>query len=263
MLQQISFCCYFLSFIMLTFAHNHFSNSFSLEIELCQDICSDSFFLLPLNKDSQKICQRGCRFFNIIDVKEEHERDISDTNDDCHILCFESYVDKTERNSCIVGCDATSKRKQSDVEKFAQFNPGEQEIDSLEDILLDPLIRKQIQMGYDLQYKIPEAYIRTMPIDENETNLINNEVTKAPFRYQLICSKMIPVTIFVMVLLVVTICILKVIFSAKTFKDAFMFMFDEEYLKLSQNEECPDKLDENSVKEKSDVDVIHTKEIPV
>lgn len=153
---------------------------------------------------------------------------------------------------------------QSDVQKFEQYSAGEQEIDSLEaDILLDPLIRKQIQIGYDLQYKIPEAYIRTMPIDENETNLINNEVTKKPFRYQLICSKMIPVTIFAMVLLVVTICILKIIFSAKTFKDAFMYMFDEEYLKLSEHDECADKSDENNIKEKSDVDVIHTKEIPV
>lgn len=43
----------------------------------------------------------------------------------------------------------------------------ETEIQILEsNILSDPTIKNQIQLGYDLEYKIPETKIRTMPIAE-------------------------------------------------------------------------------------------------
>lgn len=42
------------------------------------------------------------------------------------------------------------------------------ELDQIDlDILTDPGFRKQLELGYQLEYKIPETHIRTMPINSN------------------------------------------------------------------------------------------------
>lgn len=149
-------------------------NDFIYEKDLCKDICVDSFFLLPLIPDAQSICQRGCRFFNIIYLKDEH--DFNATRDECFESCNESYQRALMRNACITGCKAMSKKKESEVtnvlllidqEKQKNVIFLEPELELLEsDILSDPLIHSQIEIGYNIEYKIPETNIRTMPIEE-------------------------------------------------------------------------------------------------
>lgn len=222
MLQHIAFCCCFSSLIISSSAHHQIANPFSFEIDQCKDICSDSFFLLPLSKDSQTICQRGCRFFNIIDIKEE--RSANETKKECHISCAESYTSTKAKGSCTIGCDTMSKKKQSDLHKFfpyfEQYSADEQEFDSLEaDILLDPLIRKQIQMRYDLQYKIPEAYIRTMPIDDSGFSVIEADDVAYRYKNKLLCSSIIPLTIFVIILFGLIMCTLKIVQLVQAIKN--------------------------------------------
>ncbi|KAF5273782.1 hypothetical protein FQA39_LY00897 [Lamprigera yunnana] len=178
-------------------------NRYSLDINQCVDICSDSFFLLPKDEESQNNCQRGCRFANIIDLTGK--RNLNDTSNDCQKSCVQSYIKIKSKNSCIIGCNAVTKKKQSEIHYIfpylEQYTINEQEFDSIEnDFFLDPLIRQQLQQSINIKYKIPEAYIRTLPID-NDFNFI----TGVPYKYyksNTICSSVISFTIFGAVLIV-------------------------------------------------------------
>lgn len=170
--QQLSTFSFLL--IMTLVSCDILLNDFIYEKDLCKDICVDSFFLLPLIPDAQSICQRGCRFFNIIYLKDEH--DFNATRDECFDSCFESYERTLMRNACVIGCKAMFKKKESEVTNVLllidQEKPKnviflEPELELLEsDILSDPLIHSQIEIGYNIEYKIPETNIRTMPIVE-------------------------------------------------------------------------------------------------
>lgn len=156
------------------------------DLDQCKEACAESFFLLPQIEDVQEICQRGCRIFNIIYLREDH--DLNSTKEECHLSCNEAYTGRTEQlKSCEVGCSATWKRKEaadlSLIPLFLQFEQLRQqdrsggaavivepelEIVESEDLILEPLMQNQIEIiGYSVEYKIPEAKIRTMPIDDH------------------------------------------------------------------------------------------------
>lgn len=52
------------------------------------------------------------------------------------------------------------------------------DIDQIDlDILSDPGLRGQIDLGYSVEYKIPEAHIRTMPINDPVRNSFMKKYT--------------------------------------------------------------------------------------
>ncbi|KAF5283687.1 hypothetical protein FQR65_LT13758 [Abscondita terminalis] len=116
----------------------------------------------------------------------------------------------------MIGCDAMIMKKQSEdhytFPYLDQYNVNDQEFESIEnDFFLDPLIRQQVQQRYDIKYKIPEAYIRTLPVD-NDFDLI----TGIPYKYyknSTVCSSLLTFTIFGTVLIGLLICVVKIVQS--------------------------------------------------
>lgn len=184
---------------------------FSADVDQCRDVCSDSFFLLPLEEDSQNNCQRGCRFLNLINLTAK--RNITDIINECHDTCHQSYAGLSSKQSCIIGCDATKIKKQSNGDTFPflqRYNLNEQDFDSLEnDFFLDPLIRQQVENGLDMKYKIPEAYIKTLPVND-EFDLV---IGSSNPHDNVFCSTVIPFIIFTAVLIVFLVGIVKIIQS--------------------------------------------------
>lgn len=190
------------------------TNSYSFDTNQCTDICSDSFFLLPKDDDSQKECQRGCRFSTIIDLTAKGT--LSDTKNDCYESCIQSYIMKKSKDSCVIGCDAMVLKKQSELHYIFpyldQYSMNDQEFESIEnDFFLDPLIRQQVQQGHNIKYKIPEAYIRTLPVG-NDFNLI----TGVPYKYyknNVVCFSLLSFVLFGTALVGFLICIVKIVQS--------------------------------------------------
>ncbi|KAB0794458.1 hypothetical protein PPYR_11297 [Photinus pyralis] len=200
---------YYFSFLTGSIAIIKATHLSSTDMDQCLDVCSDSFFLLPLEEGSQSKCQRGCRFLNIINLTAK--RNLTDTLGECHDSCYQSYETLTSKKSCVVGCDATKIKKQSNRNTFPflqQYSANEQGLDSLEnDFFLDPLIRQQVENGFSIKYKIPEAYIKTLPVNEHfdlviETSLDPND--------KVVCSSLVPFLIFSAVLMVFLLCIVKI-----------------------------------------------------
>ncbi|KAK4875583.1 hypothetical protein RN001_012005 [Aquatica leii] len=171
------------------------TNSYSFDTNQCTDICSDSFFLLPKDDDSQKECQRGCRFSTIIDLTAKGT--LSDTKNDCYESCIQSYIMKKSKDSCVIGCDAMVLKKQSELHYIFpyldQYSMNDQEFESIEnDFFLDPLIRQQVQQGHNIKYKIPEAYIRTLPVVLLERVFLRIGAAETDEQLQNVVSKFLP-----------------------------------------------------------------------
>ncbi|GJQ71493.1 hypothetical protein Trydic_g11210 [Trypoxylus dichotomus] len=137
------------------------------------NICTDSFFQLPVLKNAEAICERGCRLFNIIYLTDGHS--INDTKQQCSLSCMEAYINKENERACLTGCYTMGKRKEADLANILTFLQQsstknlflESDIEISEsDLLSDPMIKTQLQLGYSLEYKIPETKVKTMPISE-------------------------------------------------------------------------------------------------
>jgi hypothetical protein len=128
----------------------------------------------------QVVCQRGCRFFNIIHFKDELNLNV--TRKECHLSCNESYAVAKENEICLQGCDLMAKKRQSDMTTFLVLTEedeshnivlAEPDLEILEsDILSDPSIKSQLEIGFNIDYKIPETHIRTMPIEFKDDTVV-------------------------------------------------------------------------------------------
>nr|CAI5850086.1 unnamed protein product [Callosobruchus analis] len=141
----------------------------------CVGLCKDAKLpTLELDYYEQIVCQRGCRFFNIIKFTDEIK--INTTKKECHISCEESYIEKKENEICITGCDLMAKEQESltsalliEEENTIVLASPDRDIEL--DFLSDPSLKSQIEVGFNVDYKIPETHIRTMPIEISEEEI--------------------------------------------------------------------------------------------
>ncbi|KAJ8933938.1 hypothetical protein NQ314_013694, partial [Rhamnusium bicolor] len=164
----------------------------------CVNICKDADLPpLELENYEQVVCQRGCRFFNIIKFKDEVR--INTTKRECHISCEESYIVKEENEICQTGCNLMGKEQEVrtyyhyinktivavifildfglsfliEAESSIVLASPDREIEF--DLMSDPSIKSQLEIGFNVDYKIPEAHIRTMPIEITEEEITVKE----------------------------------------------------------------------------------------
>ncbi|KAF7270226.1 hypothetical protein GWI33_016776 [Rhynchophorus ferrugineus] len=141
-------------------------------VNLCQ---SEKLPILEPDNFESIVCQSGCRFFNIIKISRGF--DINPAIRHCHITCNESYSFPKERKVCTTGCELIASKTEIDAEFLIQSDEekaknelvlGEPDSDLLEtELLSDPSIKNQLEIGLNVDYKIPETHIRTMPIEGN------------------------------------------------------------------------------------------------
>ncbi|EFA10636.1 transmembrane protein 59-like [Tribolium castaneum] len=157
-----------------------FTSTFSVT-DQCISLCKENELpLLDLENYEQIVCQRGCRFFNIINFKDE--LNLNTTRKECHLSCNESYIVAKENEICLKGCDLMAKKRQSDMSTFLVITEddeshnivlAEPDLEILEsDILSDPSIKSQLEIGFNIDYKIPETHIRTMPIEFKDDTIV-------------------------------------------------------------------------------------------
>ncbi|CAH1974005.1 unnamed protein product [Acanthoscelides obtectus] len=147
----------------------------------CVDLCKDAKLpALELDFYEQVVCQRGCRFFNIIKFTDDIK--INTTKKECHISCEESYIEKKENEICKTGCDLMAKEQESltsalliEAESTIVLASPDRDIEL--DLLSDPSLKSQIEVGFNVDYKIPETHIRTMPIEISEEEINIRETT--------------------------------------------------------------------------------------
>ncbi|XP_014479640.1 PREDICTED: uncharacterized protein LOC106746958 [Dinoponera quadriceps] len=124
-------------------------------------------------------CQRGCRFFNLVDLRYGLEpNSLNGTRDACEASCTEAYTELQDRYACGTGCDFMAKQRVSDL--LALFSIAicmEDGIDSNlllmspdipdNDILTDPGLRKELlPRWWDSDgFKLPQTHVKTVPMD--------------------------------------------------------------------------------------------------
>lgn len=185
MSRHKQFVCFMLTYFVNAIYSNVIFNDLSFRKDECKDICGDNFFLLPLVNDATVICQRGCRLFNIIDAKGD--LNVNKSKNDCFSSCTEAYL-SPDFEACKLGCNEMQKKRESDLSKgFVLYIEQEgqsnlmvvqPDIDQVDlDILADPGLRGQLDVGYSVEYKIPETHIRTMPINDGSNYGIPPDMT--------------------------------------------------------------------------------------
>ncbi|KAJ8917771.1 hypothetical protein NQ315_010677 [Exocentrus adspersus] len=145
----------------------------------CIDICKNADLpSLELENYEQVVCQRGCGFFNAI--RFQGDINLNTTKKECHISCEESYIVKEENGICKTGCDLIAKQEDFanndfviDSEENIVLASPDREIEF--DLLSDPSIKSQLETGFNVDYKIPETHIRTMPIEVSEEEITIKE----------------------------------------------------------------------------------------
>lgn len=90
----------------------------------------------------------------------------------------------TEENECCnKGCDEMAKKWKIEI-PFLIISPdddvntivlAEPDMEILETEMSDPSIKSQLEIGFNIDYKIPETHIRTMPIRFSETRYVEKE----------------------------------------------------------------------------------------
>ncbi|KAJ8960013.1 hypothetical protein NQ318_009449 [Aromia moschata] len=145
----------------------------------CVNVCKDADLpSLELENYEQIVCQRGCRFFNLIKFKDEVK--VNTTRKECHISCDDSYINKEENKICQTGCNLMAKEQEIlvsgfliEAESSIVLASPDREIEF--DLLSDPSIKSQLEVGFNVDYKIPETHIRTMPIEITEEEITIKE----------------------------------------------------------------------------------------
>ncbi|KAJ8977532.1 hypothetical protein NQ317_010052 [Molorchus minor] len=150
----------------------------------CINICKNADLpSLELENYEQVVCQRGCEFFTPMKV-EDDEVKVNATKKECHRSCEDWYnINNEEMAVCKTGCNLMSKEQDVLISGFLIeqesvieiLNP-DREVEEF-DFLSDPSIRSQLEVGFNVDYKIPETHIRTMPIEITEEEIIVQENT--------------------------------------------------------------------------------------
>ncbi|EGI65572.1 hypothetical protein G5I_05962, partial [Acromyrmex echinatior] len=122
-------------------------------------------------------CQRGCRFFNLIDSRYKWEEDrLNGTRNACETSCSEAYINPNDRCICNIGCNFMAKQRISDLlplftiatcmEKSVDILPTPPDIPE-NDILTDPGLRKELlPRWWDANgFKLPQTHVKTIPMD--------------------------------------------------------------------------------------------------
>lgn len=148
--------------------------SFGFLQDKCISLCEkEKLPALEPNTFERVVCQTGCRFFSILKFTG---LDIKLAAKDCQISCNDSFGFTKERKVCAIGCHLISSNTENDVKMLVEpINEkskkelviGEPDTDLLESDMLmsDPSFKSQLEIGFNIDYKIPETHIRTMPIE--------------------------------------------------------------------------------------------------
>ncbi|KAG5880536.1 hypothetical protein JTB14_026769 [Gonioctena quinquepunctata] len=164
-----------LNFFIVILITNYAASSPFFGTDQCVNICKKTTLpALDLDYYEQVVCQRGCRFFNIIKLKDDSK--INTTKKECFISCEESYIVKEENDICKTGCRIMAKEQENlvstlilETENSIVLARPDGEIEF--DFLSDPSIKSQLEIGFNVDYKIPETRIRTMPIEITEEEI--------------------------------------------------------------------------------------------
>ncbi|KAH0955795.1 hypothetical protein HN011_003956 [Eciton burchellii] len=171
------------AFLVLLFAevirgdafYNHVLNHEDPCISLCEKAPTTMHGIGTFKKSC---CQRGCRFFNLVDLRYGWEsNNLNGTRDACDASCTEAYTDLLDRYICYIGCGFMAKQRVSDL--LALFSISMCMEEGMEsnillmpdipenDILTDPGLRKELFPGWwdSNGFKLPQTYIKTVPMD--------------------------------------------------------------------------------------------------
>ncbi|XP_018405444.1 PREDICTED: uncharacterized protein LOC108781842 isoform X1 [Cyphomyrmex costatus] len=141
------------------------------------NLCENTVTGFP-NSYIKSCCQRGCRFFNLINSRYKWEEDrLNGTiRNACEASCSEAYINPNDQCVCNIGCNFMAKQRVSDLlPLFTIATCMENNIDILptppdipeNDILTDPGLRKELlPRWWDVDgFKLPQTHIKTIPID--------------------------------------------------------------------------------------------------
>ncbi|KAK2583608.1 hypothetical protein KPH14_009550 [Odynerus spinipes] len=145
----------------------------------CITLCEKTPLSFTNSKYVKSCCQRGCRFFNLVDLHYGLEPNgLNGTRDACEASCTEAYAEAQDRYACSTGCDFMAKQRVSDLlSLFSIAIYVEESVDSNtllmspdipeNDILTDPGIRKELLPRWwdNNGFKLPQTYIKTVPMD--------------------------------------------------------------------------------------------------
>nr|XP_012134604.1 PREDICTED: uncharacterized protein LOC100877012 isoform X3 [Megachile rotundata] len=98
----------------------------------CINLCEKTPLSFANNKYVKSCCQRGCRFFNLVDLHYGLESNsLNGTRDACEASCTEAYTAPQDRSACSTG------------------------------------LRKELLPGWwdSNGFKLPQTYIKTVPLD--------------------------------------------------------------------------------------------------
>ncbi|KAL2722441.1 transmembrane protein 59-like [Vespula squamosa] len=150
----------------------------------CITLCEKTPFSFANSKYIKSCCQRGCRFFNLVDLNSGLEpNSLNGTRNACTASCKEAYAEPQDRYACSTGCDLMAKQRVFDLlSLFSIAIYLEEHVDSNtllmypdipeNDILKDPGIRKELlPRWWDSNgFKLPETHIKTVPMDAKTMN---------------------------------------------------------------------------------------------
>ncbi|XP_053971258.1 uncharacterized protein LOC128872507 [Hylaeus volcanicus] len=171
-----------ITLLLLLFTNVAQSDTFHTPVnreDPCINLCEKTPLSFANSKYVKSCCQRGCRFFNLVDLHNGLEpNSLNGTRDACEASCAEAYTLPQGRYACSTGCDFMAKQRVSDL--LLLFSVAiyiEEGVDSNillmspdipdNDILSDPGLRKELlPRWWDSNgFKLPQTYIKTVPLD--------------------------------------------------------------------------------------------------
>merc|ERR1712038_747528 len=110
------FSCYFIR----NCASFGLFDAFGTDTDSCEDICLNTYPLHTYeNKDYPGFCQRGCRFFSIIDSISFGCK--NHTIKECYSACSDAHPDADDdATACSLGCDCQAKASEKMRKQFKQ-----------------------------------------------------------------------------------------------------------------------------------------------
>ncbi|OXU25226.1 hypothetical protein TSAR_015995 [Trichomalopsis sarcophagae] len=159
----------------------------------CVNICKQAVLPItnieidPEGKYVTTCCQRGCRFFNLLDLVESNN--LNNSLDACYSSCTEAYTVLQDMIACRIGCASMeNKRGTVSLASIMHIQIGDGVSPNIllispdiseNDILTDPGLRKEILPEWwdSNGFKLPETYFKTVPIDSGtvDYNVVSEE----------------------------------------------------------------------------------------
>lgn len=166
-------------FFLINFARSDVFYEVVNREDPCIKFCEETPFPGTNTEYIKSCCQRGCRFFNLVDLRYRLDsNDLNGTKDACVASCMEAYTELQNLYTCSIGCDFMSKQRVSNLlSLFSVADYVEEGVDSNvllmspdipeNDILTDPGLRKELlPFWWDTNgFKLPQTYIKTVPLD--------------------------------------------------------------------------------------------------